>query len=181
MAQKRKRNRKWISRAIILVLLIAAVVVIYLVWDSYFSDRKQDEESGQSVEQVEENKPTQEDNVEIIDETSDEPKVVQYDGKDPNTSDELSGVITYAGVSGGNLMIRVNIDQYLEDGNCTLSLARGGSNIYSSVARVATSASTATCEGFDVPVSEIGGGVIDIVIDINADGKDGVIRGEVQI
>ena len=113
---------------------------------------------------------------------TEKPKVVQYDGDDPNTAEELSGVVTYAGVTDGKLMIRVNIDQYLESGTCDLTLTRGGDSIYSSIASIIGGPSTATCEGFDVPVAGLGGGQVDINISIkSADGRQGSIRGEASI
>ena len=44
MAQKRKRKKtsvaKWIVRVFLLILFIAAVVIVFLVWDNYFNDKK---------------------------------------------------------------------------------------------------------------------------------------------
>ena len=39
-------------------------------------------------------------------------KYDEYAGEDPNEREDLTGVVTYAGVNGNNLMIRVNIDQH---------------------------------------------------------------------
>lgn len=107
--------------------------------------------------------------------------VVQYEGDNPNKADSLSGVITYAGVNDGKLVIRVNIDQYLSGGKCELTLLRDGADIYDNVTNIVANASTATCEGFDIPVSEIGGGNVGINIKLSADGREGLIRGEVKI
>jgi hypothetical protein len=40
---------------------------------------------------------------------------------------------------------------------------------------------TATCEGFDVPVDGISGGVTDIMITINSGEKTGAIAGKVEL
>ena len=105
----------------------------------------------------------------------------QYEGDDPNTTEELTGVITYAGVNGDKLMIRVNIDQFLDSGECGLGLRQAGMNVYNTSARVVSNASTATCEGFDVPVNELGEGNYQITIKLNAGGKTGTINGEVNV
>ena len=78
-------------------------------------------------------------------------------------------------------MIRVNIDQYVGSGSCELTLVRGGATIYNSIASIIGGASTATCEGFDVPVAGLGGGTVEININLSADGRSGTIRGEVGI
>ena len=43
------------------------------------------------------------------------------------------------------------------------------------------SAATSTCEGFDVPVSELDSGLYQIVINLDADGKTGAIKGEAKV
>lgn len=184
MAQKRKRNKKWISWLLLLLLLIGAAVVVFLVWDNYFRDKKEDAqqteqvEKTEKVEKVEESMEGEKDEAE---KAVEQKKVEQYEGGDPNKAEELSGAVTYAGVVDDKLMIRINIDQYLNDGECGLTLKRGGATIYNSIARITGNASTATCEGFDVPVENLGGGGLEIIINLNANGKTGVIRGEVSL
>lgn len=110
-----------------------------------------------------------------------EKNVVQYEGDNPNKAEDLSGVVTYAGVNNDKLVIRVNIDQYLSNGSCELNLMRNGDIVYSNKANIVSSASTATCEGFDVPVNAVGSGNTEISIKLNADERSGLIRGEVNI
>lgn len=178
---KRKRNKKWISWMVVLLLLVMAITVSYLLLNNYFSDEKKDDHETEliDVERVEKTEIGEDQNDD--DNNIEKKKVEQYDGDDPNNSSELSGVVTYASVQNGKLMIRVNIDQYLADGKCELTLKRGGATIYSSIANIAVGASTATCEGFDVPVADLEGGKVDIVINLNADSRTGVIRGEANI
>ena len=185
--RRRRRNKKWLSRIVILVLLIVAAVVCYLVWDNYFRDRDVDNGDVESVE-VEE-KDTAEDTAddqteneaELSSSAVEKKKVEQYDGADPNEANDLSGAITYAGVSGGKLMIRLNIDQYLTEGKCELTLTRGDATIYKSIASIIGIVTSATCDGFDIPVSELGGGNVTINVNISTNGRKGVIRGEASI
>ena len=189
MAKRRKRSKKWIYWLFTLILLVAAGVVCYLVWDAYFRDKSNQAGSQESSEVVE-NKDEKEDKTsenkeeaegELKSESVEKKKVEQYDGSDPNEANDLSGVVTYAGVNNGKLMIRVNIDQYLTDGKCELTLTRGGATIYNSITNIVGSATTATCEGFDVPVSELGGGNVGINIKLKTDGRTGSIQGEANI
>lgn len=176
MAQKRKNSKKWIFWVLMVVLFVAAAVVCYLVWNNYFRDKEEDKpnEEQSLVEKYEEEKVEEKE-----EETVEKKKVVQYEGEDPNIQEELTGVVTYAGVNGDNLMIRVNIDQYLESGSCELSLMQNGV-AYSDVANIVGSAATATCEGFNVSVSGLGGDY-EIVIKISSGDKTGTINGKVEI
>lgn len=181
MAQKRKRNKSWVYWIVIFVLLIAAGVVAYLVWDNYFNDKKADsnnQETLQEDKKKEKEVEKSKDDEEVVVEKE---KVVQYDGEDPNKKDALTGVITYAGVNGNTLMIRVNIDQYLEEGVCGLELRRGGVSVYNKESGIAGGPATATCEGFDVPVEGLGGGNTAIIINLSSGGKTGEIIGEVAL
>ena len=106
--------------------------------------------------------------------------IVQYSGDNPNDAGELSGVITYTGVVNDTFAIRVNIDQYVNEGTCTLTLTGAQTN-YVEAARVVDAASTATCEGFNVPLSQINDNSVRIYIEINADGKKGIISGDATL
>lgn len=182
--KKQKKTKKIIYWLFMLVLLIAAAGVTYLVWDNYFNDQKDDVETS-SENNSEEKEKVRESNKnvegELKSEAPEKEKVVQYDGEDPNTAQGLSGAITHAAVSGANFVLRVNIDQYVTGGNCELTIKRNGATIYNNIVSIIGSASTATCEGFDIPVNRLGGGPVEININLSADGKGGVIRGEANI
>ena len=182
MAQKRKKNKKKLYWIVILVLFVVAGAVAYLVWDNYFKDKGEKKED--TVEVVEDKKENDDEgkgssNAED-EEVAEKEKIVLYEGEDPNEKEDLTGVVTYAGVSGEYLMIRVNIDQYLDGGSCELSLEQNGVT-YSEVVSIAGGATTATCEGFNVPVSRLGAGGYQIKIKISSGEKTGTINGEVNI
>ncbi len=194
MAQKRKRkkNKKRLFWFLMLILLVAAAVVVYFVWDGYFKGKGGDKkESSQEVEKVEERIESEEKSEDVMgekegrgqleDEVGDGKEIVQYDGENPNKAESISGVVTYAGVSGERLMIRVNIDQFLDDGECILNLVRNGSTIYNDTAMVVGNVATATCEGFDVSVDGMGGGTTDIIITVNSGERTGTIVGRVEL
>lgn len=183
MARRRRKNkRKWVFRLFFLVLLITAIIVCYFVWDGYFKDKKDKDRpmthDESSVVVDEEKKEDKEDAESVVIEKE---EAVQYDGEDPNEGRSLSGVITYAGLTDSKLMIRINIDQYLTDGVCELKLIRGGTVVFNDSAGIVGSASTATCEGFDVTASGLGSGKLQIEIKISAGGKTGLISGEVEV
>jgi len=183
--KRKKQNKQWLCWGLVLIVVIAAVIAGVVVWQAGSTEDKHYEEQTSDIneqEEVQENSTEAvTENAELKSEGVEKKKVVQYDGDDPNEAESLSGVITRADVTGQNLVIRVNIDQYLGSGRCELSLVKGGTTIYTDTADVVGVASTSTCEGFDIPVSGLGGGNIQINIKVSADGREGTIRGEVNI
>lgn len=189
-AQKRKNNKKWLWWGAGILILAVVIGGGVLIWRKNDADDKKTEETA-VVEKSEKTDPTEiepeTEPVETMSTGVEKEKVVQYEGEDPNTETGLSGVVTYAGVSGEKLMVRVSIDQYLTSGTCELSLKKDGVVIYSDTAGIVGSASTSTCEGFDILTSSLGAngatgaGKIEININISADGRSGAISGEVEI
>ncbi len=179
MAKRRKRNKKWISRLFFLMLLIVAVVMCYLVYEAYFKDKKDVPKKGEDkvkvVQPVEEKDETPEEEVVQKEE------VVQYEGENPNNGGTLTGVITYLGISGDNLVARVNIDQYLSDGNCEINIVKDGAIIYNDTAPVIDSASTSTCEGFNIPLNKLTTGTVRVDINVTSGDRGGVISREISL
>lgn len=166
----------------ILILLALIGALLYPIWKNY-TDKKEDKietVETEKVEVTEEQNDIVEPDAELGPEAEDK-KIPQYDGEDPNLAAELSGAITFADVVDGKLMIRMNIDQYLNDGECRLTLKRGDTVIYNDTVKIASSASTSSCEGFDVPVAGLDTGKVDIVIDLITDDKKGIINGEANL
>lgn len=183
MAKRRRNKRKniWI---VVSVLLITAAVVAFVVARNHQDNGNEEGETNESISEEEKDEIEERNENQTInqpEETIEKKKVEQYEGEDPNIRNDLSGVVTYANLNGDNLAIRVNIDQYLESGKCELILERNGATIYNSIAEIIDNASTATCEGFDVPVKGLGGGMVDIIINLSAGDRFGQIRGEANI
>ncbi len=198
MARKRLKSKRWIWGLVGVLVVVVVVVVGVVIWkennkgntgeieDSKNNSSKIDDsesETSSVVAEIDNAKHEEGESEEskFAEEEVSKKRVTQYEGENPNQAEELSGVITYAGVTNGVLMIRASIDQYLNGGSCELLLKREGSVVYNDTAAVVGDVSTATCEGFDVPVSGLGGGGIEIIININANDKSGIIRGEVSI
>lgn len=105
----------------------------------------------------------------------------KYEGADPNNSESITGSITAARFDGDKLIIRVNIDQYLSSGTCTLALSDGRSQL-EKTARLTPVAATSSCEGFDVMNSELTdySRPLDIIITLSSGDKTGTITGRVE-
>lgn len=188
MTAARKR-KNWLKTLGVLILIVVIVLGGFMIWRSF-----SEETSSPEIEPVD--KPGA--NIAVIDAVEDEDTVTdanaevkkpdlgkeevkQFDGGDPNNNKTITGAVTYAGVSGENLVIRVNIDQYLKGGACRLALLKGGEIVYSSVAEIIDSAATATCRGFNVPTAGLASGAISIRIDVTSGEKTGTIGGEVSL
>ncbi len=186
MTKRRRRRNRGVYWVVVLVLLVIAGIIGFKVWEGYFKDDKPPVDDSSEIEDKsdEEENPEEidpEEKEEVLEEEPLEKKTEQFDGNDPNLNNELTGVITYVGVSGGNLIIRVNIDQYLASGNCRLELLQDDNVIYGEVVEIIDSAATATCKGFNVATSGIGNGKTNINILLTSEGKIGIIKGEVNL
>lgn len=104
----------------------------------------------------------------------------QYDGEDPNTLDELTGYISYDAINYDHYSIRMTINQFLTSGTCDLTMTSGDRTVTGS-APIIASASTSTCEGFDIPLSELPSGDWHVTIKLSSDGKQGAITGDVSV
>lgn len=190
----RRRRKKHVYIIVIVVLLAVAGGVGFAVWNSYVRN------NGEQQQEESEIKDDYEVKVEKDGKGGDEEKVVEknddveperekekeeimtYEGNNPNSEDGLTGAVTFAGTNGDTLVIRINIDQYITSGSCELGLYKNGAIVYSDTANISAAASTATCEGFNVPIGSIGeGGQYQIVINVRSGDKVGVINGEVEI
>ena len=105
----------------------------------------------------------------------------KYDGENANLSESLTGSISSARFSGEKLIIRVNIDQYLSSGTCSLTLSDGASSL-SKTANLVPEAATSSCEGFDIPAIELENFSRPIYINLTLTSGDrsGTLEGSVE-
>lgn len=164
------------------MLIIAAVVVVVLVKNNYFSEKKENTpQQSENTDKPEDKKPEEKSDEESKEETKTEEKASQYEGESPNKSENLTGLITYADVVNDELVIRVNIDQFLQSGNCNLTMSRNGVTYYSQSVGIQESVTTSTCDGYKIPVSDLSKGDFQVEIDLESEGKSGKITGRVRI
>lgn len=192
--KQRKKDKKWLWWVVFVTLLLVLIGgAVYLVWNGKMrvsnggvSDKRDDETASVMDEKEEggekDGKDSGDEDTEVTEEEKKEiaEKMEHYGDEDtPNGLDGLTGVVTYAGVIDGELVVRVNIDQYLTEGTCVLTLMQGGKSIYVETTGIKESATTATCEGFNVPVNGLVVEGAKITVGLSADGKRGEIVGEV--
>lgn len=178
-----RKRKNWLKYIIIVIFLAVLCGGGFMIWKSFKTEElKVDPGTAEPVVTpviVPESDDKKEETGTV--EKKVEKKVEQFDGGDPNDREELTGVITYVGVSGGNLVIRVNVDQYLTSGTCKLKLTGNGGAVYEETVEVIDSAATATCKGFNVATSKLPGGKVNISILVTSGEKTGTIEGEVSL
>lgn len=103
-----------------------------------------------------------------------------YEGNNTNSNEGLTGVINYSGVSDGKLIIRTTINQAISSGSCQLTLTSGTKTV-TRESGIVPNPSSASCEGFDVPTSELGSGNWSITITITDGSRSGELKGSVTI
>lgn len=164
-----------------MVLIAVAVVMIILVKNNF--DKKTEDNNSQSVdiEKIEEEKTEEKAEDNEGEAAGQGEKAPQYDGESPNKSETLTGLITYADVANDELVMRVNIDQFLQSGSCNLIMSRNGVTYYTQSVDIQESVTTSTCDGYKIPVSELPKGDFQVEIDLESDGKSGKITGRVRI
>ena len=75
----------------------------------------------------------------------------------PSSDSSLSVDITASNKTSSLMQIRVQINSIVNSGTCDITLTNGTSSVHHSVA-VSPLASTSTCKGFDIPLSELSSG-----------------------
>lgn len=108
---------------------------------------------------------------------------IQNEGSDVNQLPNLTGYISNKSVNQTQqqLTIRVVINQFLsQNGSCHLTLTKDKHTV-SITAPTIDNPSSSTCEGFDVPLSQLSSGKWKLQIVIKSGDKQGIINDEVML
>lgn len=182
MRRKTRKNSKIIFGILIIIALGVAAVVAY----EYFlkpkpEEKPADEPAPTQVVTSAQEPVNDQGKGEVVETVNGKEPVVQYDGDNPNDNGGLTGVVTYAGATDSSIIIRVNIDQYVDGGTCQLSLMQDGDIAFTTSANLIADVSTSTCEGFNLSRSVVGSGNFAISIKLSSGDKTGVINGELNL
>ena len=186
---KKKNHKKRIIISLVILLLVSTgVVVTYALLRNQPKDT--DTKSSSNSKSISKKTDTAKHDSKNDSEPVDTPAVVEkekekdhptsYEGSNPNTSNSLTGFINYKAVVGNALSLRVTIDQSISSGVCALTLSSNDRTVTKTVP-VVQNPSSATCEGFSIPVSELGSGKWDISLTITSDDRAGTFKDSVTI
>jgi len=172
--QKSKR-KKVLS---ILVLCIIAGVILYYIFvmnGSLFGWQFRKEAPSETANL---NTPTDE---EIqAGEATKQQAIENESSDDRQTSSSLTVGFTALNQNEDSLQIRTVIQEVVANGICTLTLTKDSQTVTKTAPTYPT-ASVSTCQGFDVPVSELSSGTWNVKIEVSADGKTGQATTTTQI
>ena len=173
---KRKNKKYIILTAAILITATAILGFIYLkktqtTENPTLSTERSTEPDNTQISKANESKNSSSDT---------KKEIKNIEGPDPQTSEKLSGTITYGGVVGQMLVIRTNIDQFITEGSCNLKLSNNTA-VIEKQSTLVTNPSSSTCDGFNVPLVELSNGDWDIEITVSGNNKSGTIKGKVSI
>lgn len=175
--EKRRKNK-------VLTIIIIAVIAIALFLVYWFviktddkADNTADNTTTNNTKQVE----VDSDDTSTINTDNNASKPTEQTSPEQNnTGNEISGYVTSKNIDGNVLRIRVQINELLASGQCELKLSKSGMTV-TKTAGVYNSASISTCEGFDVPISELSAGNWTITINVTSGSRSGAINDEVSV
>ena len=185
-----KRKKQKNGQIILTLLVIAAIVVCGFVAYEYFFKAETPKSTEASTQITPQPQPTPATNQKP--ETPPEPTptpvevpakdpVTQYEGNNPNVNSGITGAITYAGKTSTDFLVRINIDQYLENGTCTITMSKEGAASYTNSVPLIADVATSTCQGFNVPLANLEAGHYLITVEMYTNGRSGTIQKEVDL
>lgn len=105
-----------------------------------------------------------------------------YEGGDVSQNNDITGVINYKSVAGSNLVLRTTINQTISSGTCSLALTNQNTSAsITRTANIAANPSSASCEGFNIPLSELSSGTWNIEVTVTSGNKTGILKDSVTI
>ena len=182
--RKNKKSSRSRRNLAILYILIFIIVAFFVYWMIKHQRQKLPTEPNSSpkISETEASSPAT-NHLSTTSESEDpNPQTpIQNEGAHPNDSATLTGAITYLSKNQDKLTVRVNIDQYLSGGTCVLTLTTTNHSSLTYQAPIVSSASTATCQGFDIPLSDLTPATWQVSIELFSGDRTGLITGEVTI
>ena len=187
-----KKNKHKLIWIIVIILLLASACLV-IAWQRKFFPfgetsvqpaNQQNDEQSEAEREAETpltKNPSQNSNEESGRETEKD-LPTQYEGDNPNSSNSLTGAITYKSTSNEQLVLRTVINQSLSSGTCNLKLTHVESGrVITEQANITPNPSSSTCEGFDIPLSGLASGAWQIEIQISSNEKTGVLTDSIEL
>ena len=188
--QKKNSSQKTLIIATVILLIIAISVGAYLLTSQ---DNQSNTPKDSTQKSADQSKDTSKNSSKVdkkTDDTTVDKGVAEhekekdippnYEGPDANASESLTGSINYAGVIDGKLTIRTTINQALDSGSCAIALTKGSTTVNRS-SNIISNPSSSSCEGFDIPTAELGGGDWSFTIKVTSGNRTGVLKGTAAI
>ena len=167
--KNRSNNSKNIVIIVLVLLIIAVCSVTYFV---FIRNKNIPNENQSESSQLDNENGNEKNETPIQNESTNNPTA--------GTDETIDGYFTHKSISNDTLVLRVLIGELLSGGSCSLKIINGERAVTRQAPTI-NSATTASCEGFDIPVSELSSGLWTIQIEITANNRLGTITDEIRI
>jgi len=176
-----RSHTKFIVAAILIALVAAGGVFAYCKFFATPTDKTQNETTTDTK-----NSSANSDNSSTNNSDSDNQTTTDDTGADPQktppqvenpvdqTSATLNITVNSAQIVGNNAQVLVTIDQLLGTGTCTLTIGN-----YQTAVPVVANPQSSSCEGFSVPLAQIGN-ARDFTLQVVSGDKSGTITGTIK-
>lgn len=163
------------------ILLIAAIALtIYFLWPKNQSENTSNSDTSTTQDQETNTTPPTQEQIDAGNNAKKETVENSDPTTPPDTTASLPVTITAANQNDSTFNIRVLIDELINSGTCTLKLTQGSSTV-TKTASVQALPEAATCQGFDIPVSELASGSWQLTITVTASNRSGSATQEITI
>lgn len=201
MQIKKKNNKKIILIVIIAILLIAGgVTAAVVVHNNQQSQKTEQSDEDSKNKKGGNNNPSDKDddskdaqsdnndsqsNKDSNQSVTDDKTPPRYEGGSVQNSDTLTGSVNSVSIANSTMVIRVTIDQLVNDSNgtCSLNLAGPNGQTYAEQAKMIDNPQTSTCYGWDIPTSKLGftNGTWKVTVHLSGGGKTGTLTKEINL
>lgn len=184
--QQKPRKKQLILGLGTTVLLIGAVAAGVLYHNGAFSNDQTHPTQTKGSNSINYDKPTSDQTkagAQIKQQNADKNYSSGSQSSGSSSSSSASGLkvqITAATVTGGTAYIRSNIEGVYQGGTCTLTLTKGAQTV-TKTATVQALPQSSTCEGFNIPTSQLGTGTWNIELSVTIGSQTGSTTGKLEV
>lgn len=172
------KTKTAIITVLILVLAIAFGVFVFVRWSNKGSSDTQPSNDQSSVidHYVSEEPATNDQQA-----GGQSIKDTVLDEQPTSTGDDYASSITVTNQSSGILYIRTKIEAVTSSGSCTLKMNGPSNKTYSATSQVQALTSYSTCQGFNVPISNLTPGIWNISISYSEGSHSATMQKDINI
>lgn len=188
LQSKKIPKKPLLITTVVVVLLVASVLTyVYAFNGNIFGWNNQKTSSNETPstnlntptdEQIKAGNDIKNENVKKTDENTNTPPTPS--SNPGSNKQDVEVIITAANQNSGTLQIRTQISRVVNTGQCTLNLTKSGKTV-TKTADVQALATTSTCKGFDIPVSELSTGSWNATLTYESDTLSGTASTVVTI
>lgn len=170
-------------RPLVIVTFLSIVIIVAIITILIFAFSRSMISHETSSDDSESTQTNTSDEVFAESDTSWDNTPVQYEGGNVDSSESLTGGITYQNIHQGVLYIGTTIDQYLTaGGTCEVALYDSSETlVYHDYVDAFADVATSACDTISIPITQLSSGTYQIKITLSGDNKNGIITDGVEL